>query len=245
MSPRIAVSGIVRAMDGVERSGLNVGYLRSVLNAGGVPLILSPVLEPANAEAALEGCAGLVLTGGEDLDPSWYGEAPHPALGDVSAERDRFELALFAAARARELPVLGVCRGLQLINVALGGSLWQDLPSERPADVEHDPHSARHERTHEVRVSRGSRLAAALGVESLLTNSFHHQAIKRLAAGLHASAHAPDGAIEGVESAENEPWLVAVQWHPEEFWRELESPDQHLFRALIGAAISSAIPARG
>ena len=180
---RIAVSGVVRAWDGNQRTGVNAAYVRALLLAGGVPLILSPLMGASLAAAALDGCDGLLLTGGEDIEPSWYGADPSPLLEEPSQERDLFELALFAVARQRALPILGICRGIQLINVALGGTLFQDLPSERPGTIEHSPKNARDARTHVVRVQPGSRAALALGAAQITVNSVHHQAIKESGQG--------------------------------------------------------------
>ena len=141
--PRIGISGVVRQWDGADRTGVNGAYLRALLAAGGVPLILSPLMGPSLAARALDAVDGLILTGGEDVDPAWYGAEASSRLSPPSRERDLFELALFAAARQRELPILGICRGIQLINVALGGNLYQDIPSERPGAVEHRPQSPR------------------------------------------------------------------------------------------------------
>ena len=229
--PRIGISGRVAQVEGAERSGVNAAYLRAVA-AVGAPSILSPLAGPAAAGALLDGLDALVLSGGADVDPARYGRAPHPKLGTVEHERDAFELALVAEARSRALPVLAICRGLQLVNVALGGTLWQDLPSEL---APHPQSRTRTERAHEVRVTAGGRLAEALGTGSLRVNSFHHQATRDLAPGLVASAHAADGVIEGIESA-GDWWLLGVQWHPEEFWAEAQAPDLGLFRALAAAA---------
>jgi putative glutamine amidotransferase len=232
-APRIAVGGVVRVWDGSERTGVNAAYVRSVLSAGGVPIILSPILGPSYAARALEGADGLLLTGGEDIHPAWYGAEPSPHLYPPSRERDLFELALLAAARQRELPILGICRGIQLVNVALGGTLFQDLPSERAGPVSHDPGAARDARTHEVRLQPGSRAAAALGGTTVAVNSFHHQAIERLASGLTATGWSEDGLIEAVETGPDAPWLLAVQWHPEEMHADAHAPERGLFRALV------------
>ena len=235
-APRIALGGVVRQWDGAERTGLNSAYVRSVLAAGGVPVVLSPLMGPGYAARALDGVDGVVLTGGEDMDPAWYQSEPHPKADPPSRERDLFELAIFAAARQRELPVLGICRGIQVVNVALGGTLWQDLPSERPGPVDHNPQTARNERAHLVRLERGSLTAAALGGTELRVNSFHHQAIRDLAPNLIATGWTEDGLIEAVEGASGGPWLLAVQWHQEEMHADLRSPDRGLFRALVERA---------
>ena len=235
-APRIAVSGVVRNWDAAERTGVNAAYMRSVLAAGGVPIILSPLLGPSFAMRALDGTDGLLLTGGEDIHPALYGAEPSPHLYPPSRERDLFELALFAAARQRELPILGICRGIQLVNVALGGTLVQDIPSERPGALAHDPGGARDSRSHEIRLQEGSRAARALGRATFSVNSFHHQAVDRLAGGLIASGWSGDGLIEAVESPAEAPWLLAVQWHPEEMHAEGAAPERGLFRALVEAA---------
>jgi len=239
-APRIALSGVVRQWDGGERTGLNSAYVRSVLAAGGVPLVLSPILGPAYAARALDGVDGLVLTGGEDMDPAWYRMEPHPKANPPSRERDLFELALLATARQREIPMLGICRGIQVLNVALGGTLWQDLPSERVGAVDHSPEAARSDRTHVVRLQAGSLIASALGGTEVRVNSFHHQAIRDLAPKLVATGWTEDGLIEAVEGAPGEPWLLAVQWHPEEMHAEVRSPDRGIFRALVERAGSPA-----
>ena len=246
--PLIGISGSVRVFDGAERAGVNAAYIHSISKAGGVPILLTPPIGPEGAGLALGPLDGLVLTGGHDLDPQWYDAHPSPALGPVDPNRDEFELALFHAARDRDLPILGICRGLQLVNVAMGGTLYQDLPSEQPGGIHHDSVVPRDARTHSISITAGSRLHNALGTHELVTNSFHHQAIRDLAAGLVVTAHADDGVIEGVEGSTNEGWLLAVQWHPEEMHAEVRSPDRGLFRALVeqagspAASVDSEIP---
>lgn len=235
--PRIGLTGITRAVSGTERTGVNAAYVRAVVRSGGVPLVLSPLSGVAHTGTLLDAMDGLVLTGGEDMDPALYGQAPHPQLGNVDPVRDAFELALFRDAEARGMPVLAICRGIQLVNVALGGTLWQDIPSERPDALDHSPSSARDSRTHPVELVAGSRLAKALGTSRCDVNSFHHQSIRDLAPGLVITARAPDGEIEGVERARSDPWLLAVQWHPEEFHQHGQAPDHGLFVALVRAAV--------
>lgn len=235
-APVIAISGVVRQWDGSDRTGVNAAYVQSVLRADGVPLILSPLMGPSLAMRALTGADGLVLTGGEDMDPAWYQAEPSPHLYPPSRERDLFELALFAAARQLELPILGICRGIQVINVAMGGTLYQDLPTERPGLIDHNPSTARNARTHAVRLAPGSRAEAALGSTSLSVNSFHHQAILDLAKGLTATGWTDDDLIEAVETGPDAAWLLAVQWHPEEMFADGSAPERGLFRALVERA---------
>jgi len=212
-APAVAVTAPRRLVEGRERVTLNTAYVRALAGAGLVPLAVPTMLAADRAGAALAAVRGLVLTGGEDVAPARYGAAPHPRLGDVDPVRDAAELALIAAARARGLPILAICRGIQILNVALGGTLYQDLDSERPGPVPHNDETGRHP----VHVEAGSLLERALGARSASVNSRHHQAIRDLAPGLKAVAWADDGIIEGAEPSDaKEPWMVAVQWHPED-----------------------------
>ncbi len=238
--PRIGVSGVVRRWQDADRAAVNTAYLHSIVRAGGVPLVLSQIMGADHAARALAVCDGLILTGGEDVDPARYGVRPSRPLGSVDPARDAFEFALFEAGRARRLPVLGICRGIQVINVAMGGTLWQDLPTERPGPVNHDPGGARDARTHAVRLAPGSRVADALGVTELSPNSFHHQGIRDLAPGLVASGWSADGLIEAVETEDDAGWLLAVQWHPEEMHADATAPERGLFAALVEAGAASA-----
>ncbi len=236
--PRLAVSGMIQPVKGIDRTGVNVAYVNRLVEAGGLPLVLSPALGAERAAEALAEMDGLLLSGGADIAPARYGAAPSPGLGAVEPERDAFELALVSAAQARRLPVLAICRGLQLVNVAAGGTLWQDLPSERAGTVAHQQSAARSVRTHDVRVERGSRTAGVLGVDALRTNSMHHQAVRELGVGLRATGWATDGVIESLEATDPATWLVGVQWHPEDLGDG--GPDDRLFRAFVAAAAAAA-----
>jgi putative glutamine amidotransferase len=232
--PPVAITATTETIRDVPRTRANVAYIDAARAAGLRPYVL-PVLAPADADAMLEGMAGLILTGGEDVDPAHYGAAPHPALGEVHAPRDAFEIALVRAARARRLPTLAICRGVQIANVALGGTLVQDLPSECPAALAHDGGWARSDRVHALRVTSGSRLAGAIGATDARINSLHHQAVARVAEGLVAVAHAPDGIVEGVEWTGDDWWMTGVQWHPEELTGTSEEWDRALFAAFAAA----------
>ena len=218
MTPVVAVTAPRRHVDGRERVTLNTSYVRALDSAGLAPLALPTILAPERAVAALQGSGvrGLVLTGGEDVEPARYGAAPHPKLEEPDPARDAAELALIAAARERRLPILAICRGIQILNVALGGTLYQDLASERPGPVAHAG-----DVRHTVRIEPGSLLERTLGARTATVNSRHHQAIRDLAPGLRAVAWAEDGLIEAVEPADagrkgGAPWTLAVQWHPED-----------------------------
>lgn len=233
---RIGIGGLVRHWQQNDRTGVNAAYVRSVVQAGGLPLVLSPLIGAGHAAAAAAEIDALLLTGGDDLDPAWYGATPSPHLGTIDRDRDLFELALYAAAKQRGIPILAICRGLQVVNVAQGGSLVQDLPTERPGPITHDAKGARADRVHDVRFEPASRIAALMGADRVRVNSFHHQAVDRLGSGLVATGWSDDGIIEAFEGGDAMPWLVAVQWHPEEMWADLDAPDAGLFRGLIEAA---------
>ncbi|MEP7000365.1 MAG: gamma-glutamyl-gamma-aminobutyrate hydrolase family protein [bacterium] len=232
--PAVAVTSTTEFIRGVLRVRANASYTDSLHSAHLRPFIL-PVLTPAAADVMLDGMDGLVLTGGEDIDPGHYGESAHPALGDIHAGRDSFELALMRSAMARRLPTLAICRGIQIANVALGGTLVQDIPSERPGAIEHEGQWPRDSRVHGVQVDARSRLALALGAAELRVNSFHHQAVGTLAPGLTAVAHSSDGVIEGVESTADNWWMLGVQWHPEELTSTPDAWDRNLFAAFAEA----------
>jgi len=215
VTPVVAVTAPHRNVDGRERVTLNTSYVRALDSAGLAPLAVPTMLAPERAVGALQGSGvrGLVLTGGEDVEPARYGATPHPKLEEPDPARDAAELALIAAARERRLPILAICRGIQILNVALGGTLYQDLASERPGPIAHTGDDVRHT----VRIEPGSLLERTLGVGSATVNSRHHQAIRDLAPGLRAVAWAEDGLIEAVEPADAAaPWTLAVQWHPED-----------------------------
>ena len=225
----VAVSATTEVIRGMLRVRLNAAYVDALEGAGLIPLITGPLHDPARADETIARVDGLVLTGGEDVDPRHYSATPHPAAEPPNPSRDRWELALVAAARARRIPVLAICRGQQLVNVALGGTLIQDLSSERGTGAAHTRSDRRAERVHAIDIVDGSRLARAAGDRSITVNSSHHQAIDRIAPGLHATAHAPDGTIEGVETPDDDWWVVGVQWHPEELTGTSEAWDRRLF----------------
>ncbi|POH85162.1 gamma-glutamyl-gamma-aminobutyrate hydrolase [Ralstonia pickettii] len=208
-------------------------YLDAVTTHGGVGVLLPPQpVTDAAVEATLDGIDALVITGGLDVDPARYGQAPHPTTDRPREDRDAWELALLAGARRRGIPVFGICRGLQLINVAFGGTLHQHLP-----DVLGDSRYqigggvfARGEAT----VEPGTRLADALGAGGTSILSYHHQGIDRVGDGLVVSARSADGLVQGIETA-GEDYLVAVQWHPEQ-----DPSDPRLFAAVIAQAAARA-----
>ena len=208
--PRIGItsSGGVGTTSRIEKVGR--GYLDAVAATGGLPMVL-PTLDPALAVEAVAGIDGLLLTGGGDVDPARYGAGPEPETGGVDAGRDAWEVALVDAARAAAIPVLAICRGAQVLDVAYGGTLVQHLPTRVGAD--HDDLDRAADEVHRIDVAAGSRLHEIVGAEVLHANTIHHQAVDQLGAGLVVSGRADDGVIEAIESP-TEP-ILGVQWHPE------------------------------
>jgi putative glutamine amidotransferase len=231
MSNLVAISATCAPFHGAERVRLSANYVRSLEGAGLVPVVIPPLTNPAAAAEILDAVGGLLLTGGEDVDPARYGALPHPALGAVNAARDATEVALLAAARARAVPVLAICRGIQILNVAMGGTLVQDLTAERPSAITHDQPHDRAARTHDVTIAAGSRLFAATGATAMAVNSYHHQAVDRLGRGLRVTATSSDGVIEGAEMEDPGWWVLAVQWHPEDLTNDVREWDRGIFRA--------------
>lgn len=236
-TPLIGITATTALHAGLERVRTNAAYARAVAAGGGVPVILPPAESGGLAVEITDRLDGLLLAGGEDVDPVRYGEPPHPRTQPPNPYRDAAELALVAAARARRLPILAVCRGLQLLNVAHGGSLVQDIGDELPGALEHQrDRQQRGERVHAVKVEAESRLAAALGARRLHVNSVHHQAARRIGEGLRIVARAEDGLVEGLEWSGDGWWAVSVQWHPEELIGTAEPWDRSLFSMFVREA---------
>lgn len=217
-----------------EHFSLRRDYLRAVEAAGGLPVVVAPG-RPEDAAPLLQRLQALVLSGGDDVDPAHYGETPHESVTEIEPERDAFEFALCREALRIDLPTLAICRGQQVLNVATGGTLIQDIPSSLSGAADHDPTGERWELAHEVRLLPGSRLRQVLGEDKVAVNSFHHQAVRDLGRGLRASAwSAEDGVVEGIE-AEACRYVLGVQWHPESFWDRTPG-FQSLFVGLVEAA---------
>ena len=226
----VAVTASIRLDGDTSRVRLAAAYVTALESAGLIPLIVPPLSSGSAAAAILDSVSGLVLTGGEDVDPARYGEKRHEKVRSINAARDATEAALIEEAKARGKPVLAICRGIQILNVALGGTLVQDIPSQLDTRIAHDEDSPRNSRSHEISIEPGSLIAKAVGTERCTVNSFHHQSVKRVADGLRVTARSADGVIEGLESA-NDWWVMAVQWHPEEMTDSPEPWDRGLFNA--------------
>jgi putative glutamine amidotransferase len=235
-APLIGISTSVTIDEYPERAYVNAAYLRAVEQAGGVPVLLAPQLSAAARDALWPRLGGLVLTGGGDVEPSRFGEATHPKTTLVSIDRDALELELVDRALRDDVPVFAICRGLQVLNVALGGSLHQHVPDVFGDGVQHSQTAKRDVATHDVKLqTEGTRLGAILGSSELRVNSFHHQAVHRLGRDLRDVGWAPDTVIEALEHADRRRFVVAVQWHPEELVGH-DAAARALFTAVVDAA---------
>ena len=202
---------------------VNEGYTNAIFNAGAIPLLI-PFTNPTGTEQLLDGFDALVVTGGNDIDPILYGEEVTYSK-EYDERVDRFHMGLITAARKKGIPILGICRGLQLLNVALGGTLYQDIGKEREDSINHQIIERPLEIVHNVELTEGTYLYYALKEKHLGVNSLHHQGIKELGFGLKAAAYAPDGLIEAIEGQ----GVYGVQWHPE----ALSEGRENLFNAFV------------
>ena len=212
--PIIGISG-THATGGATQA--NSTYIESVLRAGGVPVVLPINDNPDVLKKMVASIDALIMTGGEDVDPlKWFNEEAIPGQGEIDPERDAFDIALIKLALERGIPLLGTCRGHQLINVACGGTLYQDLPSQlRSANLlKHRQQAPSWYGTHQVELEKGSILAKILGKTTIVTNTFHHQAVKDVAPGFVVTGRTSDGVIESMEMKGN-PRVLSVQFHPE------------------------------
>jgi putative glutamine amidotransferase len=228
----------------IDMVGVATEYKNAVLRAGGIPILLPLGLPPAAVRTVMQQVDGLILPGGGDIEPSLYnGHVRHPRIRGVDPRRDEMELIAVREAVDLDIPLLAICRGHQLLNVALGGELWQDVATQMPEPVEHDFYRegvARNYRPHTVAIRPNSSLATLLGKTHTLVNSIHHQGVKRLGDGLIASATAPDGLIEATELPDKR-FVVSVQWHPENLI-EVDPQMLGLFHGLVKAACDDCEP---
>lgn len=235
--------GIPSRRDLSSRSGSpvfaqNRTYVEAITAAGGAPVLIPLNLGEEALRAIYERLDGLLLAGGEDVHPRHYGEAIHERCGEIGEARDTVELTLARWALAEGLPTLAICRGIQVLNVAAGGTLYQDIASQVPGSLKHDfwPDHPRNCLAHQVTINGDSHLAAILGQGQVTVNSLHHQAVKDLAPSFRAVAQAPDGVIEAIEGHDH-PFALGVQWHPEELVDDAP-PMRRLFEDFVSAARS-------
>jgi putative glutamine amidotransferase len=206
-------------------------YIYAVKKAGGIPLVIPTGTEQL-AEDWITICDGIILSSGEDIDPFSYHQEPSPKMQQTNAKRDVLEMALVQLAIKNHKPILGICRGITMLNVALGGTLYQDIETNIPGALNHYQKAERPEPTHSINVNKNSWLYKVLNSSCLRVNSFHHQAINQLASSLKKVAESPDGVIEAVESNKDNQIMIGIQWHPEEMASENKWM-QHLFDEFI------------
>jgi putative glutamine amidotransferase len=213
-----------------DRAFVYTTYIESLKRAGAVPVLIPP--QPENAADIVEGLDGILLAGGDDCDPAEYGEEKHPSCEPMDPRRQKNDLSLAKLARERGIPTLGICLGVQMMNVASGGTLIQDIGSAIGTDIDHASEPSDRHR-HDVHIESSTKLGRILGARELNVNSSHHQAVGRVADGLRVTAQAPDGVVEALEDPSH-PFYVGVQWHPEDM------PGEPSATAIFGAFVEAA-----
>lgn len=215
----IGVTGSLHTLrSGVEGVFAGDDYTAAIAKAGGLPMVLPMMTEEGLILSLAERLDGLLLTGGVDLDPSYFGEEPIRQLGEVSPVRDEMEWKLTGEFLKRDKPIFAICRGMQILNAVAGGKLYQDLAAQKAPVLQHMQHAPRWHASHEIAIAPGTKLAEILQTERIRVNSFHHQAVKKVAPGFVVSAAARDGVTEAIESLEHR-FALGVQWHPENMWQ--------------------------
>lgn len=234
-----AIIGLVPLVDEERESyWMLPGYMDGITEAGGIPIMLPLTEDPRTVIQLTEMCDGILLTGGHDVSPELYGEEKIEGCGACCPQRDAMETLLLREALDRDLPILGICRGIQFLNAALGGTLYQDIPSQLPSGLKHHQTPPYHIPSHEVSIYKESPLYELLQKDILPVNSYHHQGIRQLADDLKAMADAGDGLIEAVYMPDRK-FVWAVQWHPE-FSHLTDEDSRKIFSAFVAAAESSA-----
>lgn len=215
LRPIIGLTTFTESKGASRYNCLNSNYINAIVEAGGIPVIIPLVKDEESLLKYINIIDGLLFTGGEDISPLCYGENPIKEIGAIEHERDAYEMFLFKEAYDVNMPIMGICRGAQLINVALGGSLYQDIYSQIENSLGHSPKGGPIDQAHHmIRIENDSKLYNIFENETIAVNSFHHQSIKDLGKGLKATAHSYDGIIEAIESMERN-FILGLQWHPE------------------------------
>ena len=228
------VIGIIPALDGDGKISLQKTYSDSIFSSGGIPFIVPYTMNKEHLSAALDMCDGFLFTGGVDLHPCHYGEEVRAECGEIQPLRDESELLLFDSIIKTDKPIMGICRGCQLLNVALGGSLIQDIPSQVGTEIKHRQSAPFTLPAHTVSLCYGSQLRELFGKDTISVNSIHHQAIKELGAGLRTEAIAADGVIEAARSTDGR-FISLIQWHPERTY-ECSEESKMIFKQFVDEA---------
>ncbi len=224
---------------GGDRFYLRKQYSEAIAHAGGSPLLIPLIPDKAFADELTTHLDGIVLSGSNsDVDPNRYKQEPHPKIGSVLTRRDQTDWLLLEGVFKKKKPLLAICFGIQILNVYLGGTLWQDIPSQVKDAVKHDQSSSEDYHSHSLRIKPGSLLDSLAGVQKIKVNSYHHQAIRELSPKLISVASSPDGIVEAVELRTGRQFLLGVQWHPEIGW-ETDDLSQKIFRCFVAAAKNS------
>ncbi|WP_142504588.1 gamma-glutamyl-gamma-aminobutyrate hydrolase family protein [Melghirimyces algeriensis] len=228
------VIGITMSMRREEnRLTLHRDNSDAIFLAGGLPFLLPYTTDKHCLHQMAKRMNGLLLTGGGDIDPGLFGEEPLLGLGEVEPERDRMEMALSQMMIEANKPVLALCRGFQILNIALGGDMYQDLYTQREGVIQHYQKATRDHASHTIQIAKDTTLRKVAGVDRIRVNSFHHQAVRRIPNGFIVSATAPDGVTEAFEKI-GEPFVMGVQWHPENLYKK-SAFARHLFQTFIDA----------
>ncbi|WP_239254340.1 gamma-glutamyl-gamma-aminobutyrate hydrolase family protein [Listeria ilorinensis] len=238
MKPVIGISGnrLVKGVDtfyGHRVTYTQQRYVDAIQKVGGLPLVI-PIDDPASAEQAISLVDGLLLTGGQDISPHFYSQEPSPEIGVYSPPRDEFEVSLIRAAMLQDKPIFAICRGMQILNVALGGTLYQDISEVETPLVQHLQRVDEQLGSHTIDIQPNSQLARISGAKKLV-NSLHHQFLRELAEPLQVTARSQDGMIEAVETPNMAPWILGVQWHPELMYGQ-DPESEALFNLLVEEA---------
>lgn len=233
-APYIPLIGVSSSF-GNGRPSVSNDYIQAIIKAGGAPIIIPATTDGTVLRSIIANLDGLVLTGGEDIDPLWFKEEPDQHIEDVNPFRDKYDLKVVKLASDRNIPILGICRGEQLINVAFGGTLYQDIPSQCKHAIRHVQTAPYQSPSHTVAIEKDSQLARILGQDTVYANSLHHQSVKDVAPGFRITASSKDGIIEGIEAWPDRP-ILGVQWHPEGLTAGGDTTMLKLFRFLVGKA---------
>lgn len=237
MSPIIGIPSRERTVEDLRTIGVGASYIEAITAAGGIPFLIPLLDNERSIKALYDLTDGLLFAGGEDVDPSLYNEEPHEKLGDVSPARDFLEKTLIHLAKADKKPILAICRGIQIVNASLGGTLYQDLPSQRGIKGHRSEGADRWIHcSDKIDVASESRLAGLLGCGQLEVNSLHHQAVKDVAPGMQIAAQSADGVIEAIESTDKSWFALGLQCHPETLWQERDTCWRTVFKEFIDQA---------